>query len=387
MGHFSSSVATPALLLGVSLLLSACGEPAASTTGGSGGNGGEPTAGGGGVGGPAAGGGGSGGTDTGPVPGADTVVTPFDKTHLYFTGDDNKRIVDMAASFPAEGVYSQILLHFAFDCPSGGCDAWDRFATLGIVTEKGETQEQDTVIEVARFITPYKVKGAWDLDVTDLRPLLSGEITMRAFVDTWVGPGSPYGAGWLVTASFEMKGGIPAKVPVAAIPVWDRRYVPYGDPGKPMGDTVPPQDIAVPAGSSYALRTFITGHGQGNLNNCAEFCKRDHTLTVGATPYVQEIWRADCADTGVPGQQGTWKYARAGWCPGADVRPWTLDVTADVVSAGSVKIGYSVEDYENTCRPDAPVCQGCSLGTGCEYDGGSHTEPSYQVSSLLIAYQ
>lgn len=357
------------------LCLPACGDPAAAGTGGSGGVGG------------AGGSGGAGAGTTGPTPGADTVVTPFDKTHVYFTGDDNKRIVDAQATFPAEGVYSSIVLHLALDCPQGGCDAWDRFATLGIVTKKGETPEQDEVIELARYITPFKAKGAWDYDLTDLRPLLSGELTIRTFVDTWVGPGSPYGAGWLVTASFEMKGGIPARMPVAAIPVWHRRYVPYGDPAKPIADSAPPQDIALPEGSSWALRTFVTGHGQGNASNCAEFCKRTHTITAGATPYAVDLWRTDCDTTGAPGQQGTWKYSRAGWCPGADVKPWTLDITPDVAGAASLNIAYSIEDYENTCRPDAPVCQGCTLGTGCEYDGGAHTEPNYQLSTLLIAYQ
>ena len=385
------SAATRALVFGVSLFaLSACGE-SSSGSGGSGGSGADPTGeaganptgGAGGTGGSSSGGGSGGGL----VAGADATVVPFDKTHVFFTGDENKRIVDAPASFPAEGAYSQIILHFALDCPTGGCDAWDRFATLGIVTAKGETQEQDTVIEVARFITPYKVKGAWDLDVTELRPLLSGDVTMRAFIDTWVGPGSPYGAGWLVTASFEMKGGIPAKVPVAAIPVWDRRYVAYGDPAKPLTESVPTQEVALPPGSSFALRTFITGHGQGNLGNCAEFCKRDHTLVVGSALHTLNVWRDDCPETGVPGQQGTWKYARAGWCPGADVRPWTMDVTADLAGLDAVNIGYGVEDYENTCRPDAPECKGCSLGGGCDYDGGTHTEPNYQVSSLLIAYQ
>ncbi|MDC3985076.1 peptide-N-glycosidase F-related protein [Polyangium jinanense] len=323
-----------------------------------------------------------------PVPGADTVVTPHDKTHVYFTGEDNKRIVDAPATFPAEGEYSQIVLHLSLACPDGGCDAWDRFASLGLVTAKGNTPEEDTVLEIARYITPYAVEGAWDIDVTDLRPLLAGEVTVRAFIDTWVGPGSPYGAGWLVTASFEMKGGIPAKLPVAVLPVWDRRYVAYGDPSKPVSGSAPAQEIMLPEGStSYALRTFITGHGQGNADNCAEFCTRKHTFTVGATPHEQDIWRSDCATTAVPGQQGTWKYPRAGWCPGADVRPWTVDITADVAGASTVKIAYGVEEYENTCRPDAAVCEGCSLGTGCDYDGGAHTEPNYQLSTVLIAYR
>lgn len=370
---------TIAAPLGVLALLSlaACSDPVES--GGTGDPGGSGGSGGSGTGGSGAGAGSA---------GVDTVVTPFDKAHVYFAGEDNKRIIDAPATFPAEGDYAQIILHLALDCPSGGCDAWDRFASLGLVTAKGETPEEDTVIEIARYITPYKVTAAWDIDVTDLRPLLSGEVTVRAFIDTWVGPGSPYGDGWLVTASFEMKGGTPAKTPVAVIPVWNRQYVAYGDPLKAVSDSAPPQEIALPEGAtSFALRTFVTGHGQGNKENCAEFCKRTHTLTVGATPHAEEIWRADCSTTAVPDQQGTWQYPRAGWCPGADVRPWTVDITADVEAGAPVTIAYGVEEYENTCRPDAAVCEGCSLGTGCEYDGGAHTEPNYQLSTVLIAYQ
>ena len=338
----------------------------------------------------AAGTGGAGGTTsttTGPTPGVDTVVAPFADTHVYFTGSDNQRVVDADATFPSEGAYAQIVLHLSLGCPQGGCDAWDRFATLGVVTAKGATPDEDEVVEIARYITPYAVSASWDLDVTDLRPLLSGAITLRTFIDTWVGPGSPYGAGWLVTASFEMKGGIPAKLPVAVVPVWRRSYAVYGDPAQPIAASIPPAEVALPPATSYALRTFVTGHGQGNAANCAEFCQRTHTLTVGSTPFPQDIWRNDCAITGAPGQQGTWQYARAGWCPGADVRPWTVDITSEAAGASSLTVGYDVAAYENTCRPDATVCQGCTLGTGCDYDGGAHTEPNYQLSTLLIAYE
>jgi hypothetical protein len=30
---------------------------------------------------------------------------------------------------------------------------------------------------------------------------------------------------------------------------------------------------------------------------------------------------------------------------------------------------------------------GCTLGTGCEYDGGAHTEPNYRVSAAIIAFR
>lgn len=315
--------------------------------------------------------------------GTDAKVTAFDKTPVYFTGADNQRQVDKTVAFPAAGTYKSIKLHLALACPSGGCDPWDRFASFGIV----RAGDPETVVELARFVTPYRVGASWDLDLTDLRPLLAGDVTLRVFIDTWVGPGSGNGDGWLFTATFDMTGGVPARIPVAVVPVWTLRQVVYGDAAKPIAASAPPATIDLPAGSSYALRTFITGHGQGNAENCAEFCGKDHTITVGATPHVQKIWRDDCATTAAPNQQGTWKYSRAGWCPGADVKPWTFDITADLAGAAQAAIAYDVQAYENTCRPDATACTGCTLGTSCAYDGGSHTEPNYQLSTLLVAYQ
>lgn len=321
--------------------------------------------------------------------GEDTTVETFNKTHVYFTGSENKRSVDVDATFPAEGTYASIVLHLTLECPSGKCDAWDRFGTLGVVTKKGDKPENDTVLELARFMTPYAVGGAWDFDVTDLRPLLKGPLTLRTFIDTWVGPGSPYGNGWLVTASFEMKGGTPEREPIAVLPIWTMHSGAYGDPAKPLSTSFPPQKLTPPSGSTaFALRSFVTGHGQGNLENCAEFCAREHTLSVSGTAYKQKVWRTDCATTTVPGQKGTYKLSRAGWCPGADVRAWTVDITPDVKGRpDQVTIAYDVQAYENTCRPDAATCAGCTLGTDCKYDGGNHTEPVYYVSSVLIAYR
>lgn len=364
-------------LVASAALAAACGSsaPASSSSGGTSGTGGTVVD------------AGSDATDGAPFAGKDATVTAFDETPVYFTGDDNQRTVDAPASFPKDGAYSKITLHLALACPSGGCDPWDRFGSLGLVTHKGEDGGADTVIELARFITPYHVGASWDLDVTDLRPLLAGDVTLRAFIDTWVGPGSQYGDGWLLSASFEMTGGIPDELPEAVIPVWSPRNVVYGDPSKPFADAAPPASVTLPTASSYALRTFVTGHGQGNADNCAEFCAKTHTITVGATPHAQKIWRTDCATTAAPNQQGTYQYSRAGWCPGADVKPWTFDVTADVMGAATTTFAYDVESFENTCRPDATPCAACTLGASCAYDDGTHTEPYYALSTVLIAYR
>ena len=47
----------------------------------------------------------------------------------------------------------------------------------------------------------------------------------------------------------------------------------------------------------------MTGHGQGNTDNCAEFCRKDHTVFVDSTGYDREIWRDDCGETKVQPQQ------------------------------------------------------------------------------------
>ncbi len=320
--------------------------------------------------------------------GADVTVETFANTNLYFTGADNKRTVDAAGSFPSVGTYERITLHLALSCPSNKCDPWDRFGTLGVVTAKGDKPENDTVIELARFITPYGVGASWDYDLTDLRPLLTGDVTLRAFIDTWVGPGSAYGNGWSLSASFEMTGGVPDREVVGVLPVWTMHSGVYGDPAKPLSGSFAPQTLPLPkAASSFALRSLVTGHGQGNAGNCAEFCARDHTLSVAGHAHTQKIWRTDCAKTAAPGQQGTYTLSRAGWCPGADVKAWSVDVTDDLAGAAAATVGYDVQSYDNTCRPDASMCAACSLGTGCAYDGGNHTEPSYFLSTLLIAYR
>ncbi|HVV85740.1 MAG TPA: peptide-N-glycosidase F-related protein [Kofleriaceae bacterium] len=328
-------------------------------------------------------GGGDDGGEPAPAPGTDTTVTALDGTHVYFTGTDNQRVVDVPVTFPAAGLrYSQVTLRLGLRCPSpGGCDAWDRLGHLAIL-EPAAGGGDPTELELARFITPYKVGGAFTVDVTDLQRVLEGPQTVRVFIDTWVGPGSPYGAGWLVDAAFDFVGGLPAHDPVAVVPLWAPQRLVYGDPARPIDVAA---TVQVPAGvTSSRVRAFVTGHGQGNADNCAEFCSRDHTITVGATPTTATIWRDDCATTAVPGQQGTWQYARAGWCPGAMVTPWTIDAPA---AAGPLTVRYGVEAYENTCRPDAPTCSGCTLGTSCPYDGGTHTEPGWEQSAVLVLYK
>ena len=320
----------------------------------------------------------------GPAPGPDSVVTLFTGKYLFY-GNDNTRRGDAYVTFPTmPALYDRITLRMSLTCPAGGCDQVEKRGFLGVVRQS--PQGAESVTEMLRFISPAGVQASWTADLTDLRPLLTGAVTVRVFVETWVGPGSQGGAGYVVDASVDFHGGRPARRPIAVIPVWDETSFVHGDPGVTGAAAVAPRKVTLPAGTrTVDLRSIITGHGQGNLDGCGAFCKKSHRFVVGATAFDSVIWRDDCASTAPPGQQGAWTAARAGWCPGTPTYPWVVDVTAAMTGA-ETPVTYAIADYANTCRPSAPVCTGCTMGASCAYNGGTHTPPTYFVSALLIAY-
>ena len=159
----------------------------------------------------------------------------------------------------------------------------------------------------------------------------------------------------------------------------------YGDPAKPVAAAVPARASrpSRPTPRAVELRAFITGHGQGNRDNCAEFCRRTHTFTRGRDDVsTRLLWRDDCAHHRRARTRPAHPLARAPagaraptCCPG-----WP---TSAPPPRPGVTVSYEVEPYENTCRPDAPVCS-CS---SCPYNNQGHTAPHYQMSAVLIAYR
>jgi hypothetical protein len=308
-----------------------------------------------------------------PIPGVDKTVTLFDRTLFSWDGQADHRENTATVNLPVEGAYRKITLHLQLQCPAGGCDPYDRLASLGVIAANGQ------IIEIGRFATPFGVGGAWDIDVTDLRPLLSGYVQLKGFVDTWVGNGK----GWLLTATLKYVGGIPTNLPVAVVPLrWGNLNI--GDPAYPP--VPPPAQVTLPAGASRAaVRLFVSGHGQGNKNNCAEFCSLQHTVSVdGLAAEKKPLWRNDCGQNPINNQAGTWQYNRAGWCPGADVKPWRVDLGP---RSGTFKVGYGIDSYVNSCSPALCSPADCVFKTSCAYDGGAHTQPYYALSAVVIAYR
>ena len=300
--------------------------------------------------------GGDGDTADATSPGEDQTITVFDQAYVHFADSDNQRTIDVPVDFPdATTTYSAITGHFSLTCPNDRCDWWDRYGTFGIVLNAGTKDEH--YVELDRFITAYRVGFSWDVDLTALRPLLTGAQTMRVFIDTWVGKGNSNGDGWLFTASLDFAGGDPPTPrPVAVVPAWGHLSWNAGLADQPVDTQVLPQTVTLPAGlTQVVFRSFITGHGWNNTQNCAEFCPKTHFYEVADSELSREVWREDCDQTVTDGmQQGTWQYSRAGWCPGAPVFPWDSDVTDAVAGATQVPVSYHLQDFTWAGDGDQP---------------------------------
>ncbi len=255
--------------------------------------------------------------------------------------------------------YHRILLHIDLDCPSGGCDPWDQPAKISVVNDGKE-------YEIARYITPYGIAcGPWTVDVTDFKSIMGGLNQFKSYIQVWGG------SGWNLTAEIELiENQNEEKIYHKFLPLWQTDYWVYGDPG--IEDDLDEVSFIVDNNTvSSHLRMTISGHGQGNTKNAAEFSNQSHLVTVDGNPTeVHNLWKNDCEFNPCNAQAGNWMPDRAGWCPGQAVDPYILNLT-DLLQAGFLKsIDYELEDYTNL------------LNTG--YNGGSHTEPHYRLHAFLI---
>ncbi len=329
-----------------------------------------------------------------------TVVAAHDHSHHY----NATRTIDATVDLPA-GDWQQVLMRVELTCPADGfCDVWDRGASLTLIEDEGDTKKR---LELARYMTPYGRGFCFVADVSDLASHLQGKKTIRSFIDTWVGPDDPHnGHGWGVTTSFIYRAG--ARDPGYAsevIPLWENqgeeRLVTIGDSGQPVADALPKRTVAIPADAKKVkLRYIVTGHGQGGGDNCAEFCQLQYRTSIGDQHLDVVPWRPDCDQNPVSPQGGTWRYARAGWCPGAYSAPHIVDITDKVTPGTDALLTFSVLDgsgaeFVNTCRPGAGDalnhCTGCTSdpagANNCDYNYNGHTQPEARISVDLLVYR
>lgn len=326
------------------------------------------------------------------TPGDTTWVRTFD--HDFYNWATPH---DATFEFPNRDVtYSQVLLYYTIGCPGlpGDCDPWDRLGYLKLLHETGKVfpdgQPEIIPYEIARIVTPYDITGGtrpdsciWVLDVSDYEPLLHGEVTLRNYIESWMGNDQ----GWLVTIDFAFIEGVPDLWPISIENLWGNYRAVYGDPDRPIEDYTMPLVVDIhPLADAVKVRLISTGHGQGNTTNCAEFCAKRHYIITNGDEWSERIWRDDCEFNTCSPQGGTWTYDRAGWCPGDKVTPLDVDITASVTPGSPANIDYNIQDYVNQCRPNNPDCIDGTTCTDCDYNYTGHTEPVLSFQVQMVQY-
>ena len=302
----------------------------------------------------------------------DTTIATFVNVHQGNGAGLATRTVIDTFLFPHDiSGYDSIEITVLLNCPTGGCDPWDRFAEISI-WHNGEW------FEIGRYMTPYGVSCGWTIDVSEYRNFLKDTVIIESFIDTWTNPG------WLVNIGFTFKPGTPQYADVVVENLWRDYNVVYGDSTQPVN--LPERFVNFDMSTVKVVAKIVnTGHGQGNLDNAAEFSQKQHKLFAGTTQFAHLPWRS-CSTNPCSPQLGNWQPARAGWCPGADVFPIEFDVTANVTPGIANSFRYELKSYYNTCSPHNPGCVTSSACPDCNYNYNGHTEPHYKLSIQAISY-
>ncbi|MFD2890486.1 LamG-like jellyroll fold domain-containing protein [Flavobacterium chuncheonense] len=268
------------------------------------------------------------------------------------------------------GAYSQINGTLNIDCPSGGCDPWDRVSHVEVQGHDGNWYE------IIRYLTPYGVACSHNINLTDFMSLLQGKVKFRFTLGT-------SGNGFLYTLNLQYVMGAPTYKYSTVEPLWNNTYS-FGN----MANLQPCEILNVNFDSSVQaakIKMVSTGHGWGDNNsgNAAEFHHDYHHIWVnGAQTFTQDNWNI-CnpnPDNCSP-QNGTWYYNRAGWCPGSIAQFFDFNLTPFI--GNNVELKYILDqNYVDYCHPSNPDCVSGVTCPNCN-DGFN---PHLIVDSYLIKY-
>ncbi len=280
--------------------------------------------------------------------------------------------VTVEAELPSSiGAFDQITASLIIDCPTGGCDPWDRVSSVEAQGKDGEW------FEIIRYLTPYGVACESEIDLTDFASLLAGKTKFRVNLGT-------QGNGFLYTLLLDYRAGAPEYPYSTVSKLWYQTYQ-FGD----MANLQPTEYFNIDVSESTEaakIKLVSTGHGWGDNNtaNAAEFHNDTHHILVNnEETFEQNNWN-DCNPNpdGCSPQNGTWQFDRAGWCPGSIAQFFDYDMGA-LVNEPTLLLKYRFdEDYVDFCHPNNPDCV---TGTTCNNcDDGFN--PHLIVSSYFITF-
>ena len=241
----------------------------------------------------------------------------------------------------------QIKMYLQIDCPSTGCDDWDRFANV-----KVKDQATGNWYEIARYITPYwvgtqQLQRGLEFDVTDFKSFLKDNVELRIYIENWTTKAD------IVSIDFDYIVGTPdyENYEVAEVLSLHSNSI----SGVPYGVTHNldlEKSIQIPSDSeNIQFRTIISGWGHATPYDsdgrpCAEWCFRTHDIKInGSNTFQHNLGPIGCSANPVNNQNpGNWQPDRAGWCPGmaVPVRMNSLDTS---YSGSTISFEYDFEEW------------------------------------------
>jgi hypothetical protein len=280
--------------------------------------------------------------------------------------------VEVETTLPSYmGAYDNILATLIIECPTGGCDPWDRVSHIEVQGHDGRWHE------IIRYITPYGVACNHEIDLTDFTSLLQGTVKFRFTLGTG-------GNGFLYSLNLDYNAGLPEYNYSTVSDLWYDTYQ-FGD----MANLQPCEGYDIDYSEnveSAKIKLVSTGHGWGatNTGNAAEFHHDIHNVWVdGTTNFEQDNWEiCDPNPDGCMPQNGTWYFDRAGWCPGSIAQWFDFDL-GSVDTNNTMHLNYIFdEDYVDYCHPNNPDC---ITGTTCS-NCNEGFNPHLIVASHLISF-
>ncbi len=264
-----------------------------------------------------------------------------------FSGETLEQFADAEVTLPSAqemAGFDTLEVEVEMRCPKdtapevGNCGAWDYLAYLWL-TEPGDAANPKRT-QLARFITSYHRETHWVMDVSAMLAHVKdgGKRTLRwEWAPEWNKQPTKT---WVSLRFSNRKRGLR---PVAVAPLWTG-----GGLGSKYNAEHAPIDVPVPKSAKRVeLYAVITGHGS-ETSQCAEFCRHQHEFTVGGTVFLKDHptvgQQTGCIaeiERGMtPNQWGTWWLGRGGWCPGQQVEPYVVDVTALAPAGTTAKVSY-----------------------------------------------
>ena len=262
-----------------------------------------------------------------------------------------------------------VKMYVKLRCPSVGCNAWDVYANIYV-----KDPQSSKWLEIGRYITPYgvdnsKLDRGSEIDVTDFKSLLVGNVELKAFIEVW---GSD---GWNLSVDFDYLDGKPDYKNYAITPIIQYNSnslngVVYGED---QSDFDLDKSISVGENIEKAhLRTIITGWGHATPNDpdgrgCAEWCFRTHSIKIDdVEKFNHYLGPIGCASNPVNPQSGNWSPDRAGWCPGMSV-PLRIDNLDSNISNANFNFEYTFAPWVNNLKYD-----------------GQNPHAYYAISSFIV---